>query len=68
MVPQRWSWKRNTTFTGEGNRIHHRLPSVARAGSLPTIVSMGTIGRGYVGWMIQTQSNATGVGTVGIRT
>lgn len=58
----------NTTFTGEATGAfitdYLQLPVLAR---FQTSSQWGLLAGGYVGWMIQTQSNATGVGTVGIR-
>ncbi|HLP28028.1 MAG TPA: porin family protein [Candidatus Didemnitutus sp.] len=58
----------NTTFTGQATGAfitdYVQLPVLAR---FEPGYQWGLLAGGYVGWMIQTQSNATGVGTVGIR-
>ncbi len=58
----------STTFTGDATGAfitdYLQLPVLAR---FQTSSQWGLMAGGYVGWMIQTQSNATGVGTVGIR-
>ncbi len=57
-----------TTFTGTATGTfdteYLQLPILIRYQLSP---SWGLLAGGYVGWMVATQSNATGVGQVGIR-
>ncbi|MCX6140820.1 MAG: porin family protein [Candidatus Kapabacteria bacterium] len=58
----------STTFTGEAtgefSTDYIQVPVLAR---LQTSTNWSVLAGGYLGWMVQTKSNATGVGTVGIR-